>query len=67
MDPGTAFLIIIGVALLFLVLDLLLAGGAMTGGMMGGMMMAASTPFGAIILLIAFVLVGFFAYLAFFT
>lgn len=66
MDAGTLLLIVVGVILIVLVLDLLVAGGAMTGGMMAGMMMAASTPIGAIVLLIVLALVGIFGYLAFF-
>ncbi|MGA9533686.1 MAG: hypothetical protein WBR18_13295 [Anaerolineales bacterium] len=64
MDIGTLLLIAVGVLLLFLLLDLLFVGGAMSGMMMGGMVMAASTPIGAILLVIALVLVGMFGYLA---
>lgn len=66
MDLGTVLLIAVGLLVLFLLLDLLLAGGAMSGMMMGGMVMAAGTPIGAILLLIALVLVGMFGYLAFY-
>lgn len=65
MDVGTVLLIAVGVVLLVLLLDLLIAGGAMSGMMMGGMVMAAGTPIGAIVLLIALILVGMFGYLAF--
>lgn len=66
MDLGTVLLIFIGVVLLWLLIDLLLAGGAMTSGMMGGMMMAASTPIGLIILLNLLARGAFLAYVNFF-
>lgn len=67
MDTGTILLISVGVVLLWLLIDLLLAGGAMTGGMMGGMMMMAGNPIGATVLLVLLGVVAIFAYITFFT
>lgn len=66
METGTILLIIVGVVLLWLLIDLLLAGGAMTGSMMGGMMIMAGNPIGATILLVLLGVIAFFAYITFF-
>jgi len=66
MDLGTALLIFVGVILVWLLIDLLFVGGAMTAGMMGGMMMAAATPIGLLVLLILLALGALFAYVSFF-
>jgi hypothetical protein len=66
MEIGTALLIFVGIILVWLLIDLLIAGGAMTVGMMGGMMMAAATPIGLLVFLILLALGALFAYVSFF-
>ncbi len=66
MDFGTLLLVFVGIVLFFLLIDLLIVGGAMTAGMMGGMMMVASTPIGVLIVLILFALGALLAYVQFF-
>jgi hypothetical protein len=65
-DIGTVLLVFVGIVLFFLLIDLLIVGGAMTAGMMGGMMMVASTPIGVLIFLILFALGALLAYVQFF-
>jgi len=60
-------LIIVGVVLLWLLVDVLFTGGTMTGGMMGGMMMMASNPVGLVVLLLILALGALVAYIVFFT
>jgi len=76
MEPGTILLIIVGVVLLWLLIDVLFAGGSMTGGMtpapasgagVGGMMMMASNPVGLAVLLLILALGALVAYIVFFT
>lgn len=66
MDIGTVLLVFVGIVLLFLLIDLLIVGGAMTAGMMGGMMMAAATPIGLLVFLILLALGALFVYAQFF-
>jgi hypothetical protein len=76
MVPGTILLIIVGVVLLWRLVDILLTGGSMTGWMtpaaasgagVGGMMTMASNPVGAVVLLLLLAIGALVAYLAFFT
>jgi len=67
MEPGTILLIIVGVVLLWLLVDVLFSGGSMTGGMMGGMMIMASNPVGLAVLLLILALGALVAYIVFFT
>ena len=75
MEPGPILLNIVGVVLLWLLVDILLTGGSMTGGMtpapasgagVGGMMTMASNPVGAVVLLLILALGALVAYIVFF-
>ena len=66
MDIGTLLLVFVGIVLLFVLIDLLVVGGAMTAGMMGGMMMVAATPIGLLVFLILLALGALFVYAQFF-
>ncbi len=65
-DIGTLLLVFVGIVLLFVLIDLLVVGGAMTAGMMGGMMMVAATPIGLLVFLILLALGALFVYAQFF-
>ena len=54
MEIGTIIWVIVAVILVWLVLDLLVAGGGMTGGMMAGMggMMASPIGWGLVLILV---------------
>lgn len=52
MDPGTIVLVITAIVVIWLVVDLLFAGGAMTGGMMSGMAGMMGSGLGPIVLLL---------------
>lgn len=66
MDIGTVLLIVVGVVVVLVVLDVLLAGGAMTMGTMHGMAMMASNPVGQAILLVLLAILGVLVYAVFF-
>lgn len=69
MDVGTLLLIGIGIIVflvLIVILDLLLAGGAMTMGAMYGTMGMMSTPLGWVILLVLLAILGILVYAVFF-
>ncbi len=68
MDLGTLILIVAGVVVVLVVLDLLLAGGAMTMtmGTMHGMALMASHPAGWAILLVLLAILGVLVYAVFF-
>ena len=55
MELGTIIWVIVAVILVWLVLDLLVAGGGMTGGMMAGMggMMGSPIGWGLVLVLVA--------------
>ncbi len=66
MELGTLILIVVGVVFVFVVLDVLLAGGAMTMGTMHGMALMASHPTGWAILLVLLAILGVLVYAVFF-
>jgi hypothetical protein len=66
MDFNTLVLIGIGVLVILIVADLLLAGGAMTMGTMHGMSMVASHPVGLGALLVLLSILGVLVYAVFF-
>lgn len=61
MDPASVLWIVLGVIALWLLLDLVLAGGGMTGGMMGGMAGMMGSPVGLVVLLLL-VIIGLLLY-----
>ena len=52
MDPATIVLAIVAVVIIWLALDLLLAGGGMTSGMMSGMAGMMGSGIGPVVLLL---------------
>lgn len=66
MDIRMLFLIVIGIIVVLVILDLILAGGAMTMGMMSGMVGMMSNPIGQGILLILLAILGVLVYAVFF-
>lgn len=66
MEPVTILLIIVGAFILFLLLDLFLAGGSMTMGTIQGMAMMCSNPIGQAILLVLLIILGVLVYGIFF-
>jgi hypothetical protein len=66
MDIGTLVLIGIGIIVMLILLDLFLAGGAMTMGTMHGLAMTASNPIGQAILLVLLAILGVLIYAVFF-
>lgn len=66
MDIRTLFLLVIGIIVVLAILDLILAGGAMTMGMMSGMVGMMSNPIGQGILLVLLAILGVLVYAVFF-
>ncbi len=63
---GALFLLVIGVVVVLVILDLILAGGAMTMGTVHGMAGMMSNPIGQGILLILLAILGVLVYAVFF-
>ncbi len=62
-DAGQVLLVVGVVLVVFLVLDLLIAGGGMTGGMMGGMAGMMGTPWGwGLVLLLTAIVIALLAF-----
>lgn len=66
MELGTIALIVGGIIVLVIVVDLVLAGGAMTMGTMHGMALMASHPVGLGALLVLLAILGVLVYAVFF-
>jgi hypothetical protein len=61
MDPASVLWIVLAVIAVWLLLDLVLAGGGMTGGMMGGMASMMGSPVGLVVLVLL-VIIGLLLY-----